>query len=643
MRKNYLFVMLAAVMLLAASCSDKELAGVQIHREAPVTFVAQLPDGLQNRTRAFGDGTTATTLSCFVYDEEWSYIDDLSSVRNIALENLKANVELKLVNGKKYNVVFWADAGETSPYTFDTATGTVNMNYENAPANAENRDAFVQVVELEVNGGSVQTVHLQRPFAQINIGTTDWAEVEKSDNVSITKTSVSVVDAYSTFAFNGKSAEVPVTASFVLADMPGTDEAFPNSELGVDKYLSMNYILTSTEKSLVDITIGYDDTDVPSRTFTQVPVQRNYRTNIYGILITSDNDFDVEVKAEFAGEEIYPPTIDISSGGTAVANCYIVSEAGKYKFPATYKGNETTASIEKSSIASAEVLWESFGTSTAPNVKDLISEVSYNAENGYVTFTASSKKGNSVIAVKDADGTILWSWHIWMTDAPQDQVYNNGAGIMMDRNIGALSVTPSDGVLTYGLLYQWGRKDPFCVYHKGTTNNGNWKRVSMKLSPEDVATAPMTLVEPSGGTVYWYSGEDVYDLWKSEEKTVYDPCPVGYRMPKGGPDGVWSTAFGSSDEDTYPVWDSENYGYDLGGTEDGVKHLASDGCWYPAAGFKFPFMGSGTANRTSEGAVWSATKSSSGHAYRFHITKSKVDPNSNEMHNMGNSVRCIKE
>ncbi len=615
MRKNYLFVMLAAVMLLAASCSNKELAGVQIHRDAPVTFVAQLPEGLQNRTRAFGDGATATTLSYFVYDENWVYLPELSGERSVALVDLKANVELKLVNGKTYNVVFWADAGEdNSPYTFDTAAGTVAMNYEEAPANAENRDAFVQVVELAVNGGSVQTVHLQRPFAQINIGTTDWAEVEKSDNVSITKTSVSV-DAYSTFAFNGKLAKGETTAAFTLADMPGTDEAFPNSELGVDKYLSMNYILTSTEKSLVDITIGYDDTDVPSRTFTQVPVQRNYRTNIYGILITSDNDFKVEIKPEFDGDYDYKPTIDLSSGGAAVANCYIVSEAGKYKFPATYKGNETTPSIEN--ISSVEVLWESFGTSEAPNVNDLVSEVSYNAEDGYVTFTASSLEGNSVIAVKDAAGTILWSWHIWMTDAPKDQVYNNNAGTMLDRNVGATSAIPSDGVLTHGLLFQWGRKDPFLGSASTTesiqaASTLTWPApvASTNYSTEiniDYAVAnPTTVIYQDNGYQDWLSpdfapgttsGSSAYyranynERWKSQ-KTIYDPCPAGYRVPDGSStiSNVWNNAVAGVSV-TYDDYSAEgaNKGIDFSKT---TPALVDEGpCWYPATGDLSQFNG----------------------------------------------------
>ena len=144
----------------------------------------------------------------------------------------------------------------------------------------------------------------------------------------------------------------------------------------------------------------------------------------------------------------------LSTDGTA--NCYIISESGSYKFTPT-KGN---SSESVGTIASLEVLWESFGNPVRPSVGDLVKNVKY--ENGVISFETPSpfKKGNAVIAAKDASGKILWSWHIWLTDQPEGQVYYNNAGTLMDRNLGATSTTPGD-VCAFGLLYQWGRKDPF--------------------------------------------------------------------------------------------------------------------------------------------------------------------------------------
>ena len=146
--------------------------------------------------------------------------------------------------------------------------------------------------------------------------------------------------------------------------------------------------------------------------------------------------------------------INLSVAGTA--NSYIVSKAGSYKFR-TVKGNSRES---VGAVASAEVLWETFGTSETPSVGSLIYDVRY--EDDYMIFSTpeSFREGNAVIAAKDKNGTILWSWHIWLTDQPQEQIYYNNAGTMMDRNLGATSATPGD-VGALGLLYQWGRKDPF--------------------------------------------------------------------------------------------------------------------------------------------------------------------------------------
>ena len=169
-----------------------------------------------------------------------------------------------------------------------------------------------------------------------------------------------------------------------------------------------------------------------------------------------------------------PPPAD---DGTA--NCYIISEACEYKFPAV-KGN---SSDPVGTVASVEVLWETFGTATAPKKGDLIAEVSYDGGSNTVSLRTAStfREGNALIGAKDARGKILWSWHIWMTDKPEDQSYKNYSSKMMDRNLGATSATPGD-VGALGLLYQWGRKDPFMgasAIAEGTTTQaastiGTW-------------------------------------------------------------------------------------------------------------------------------------------------------------------------
>lgn len=232
--------------------------------------------------------------------------------------------------------------------------------------------------------------------------------------------------------------------------------------------------------------------------------------------------------------------VDLSTNGTA--NSYIVSEAGIYKFP-TVKGN-SAESI--GSVKSVEVLWESFGTDVTPSVGDLVVRASY--INGYIAFSTPEnfKEGNAVIAAKNASGTILWSWHIWLTDKPEEQAYYYSGDIMMDRNLGATSATPGD-VGALGLLYEWGRKDPFL----GSSN------ISEPIEAKSTITWPSP--KSYGGsdpinyaiekpTTFLTSNdydEDNYDwLWRppgstnhsrwKSKKTIYDPCPAGYRVPDGG-------------------------------------------------------------------------------------------------------------
>ena len=236
--------------------------------------------------------------------------------------------------------------------------------------------------------------------------------------------------------------------------------------------------------------------------------------------------------AEMGPEEV-DEREDLSKDGTA--NSYIVSQAGAYKFTPT-KGN---SSESVGSITSVEVLWESFGTYVAPNVGDLVKNVEY--KNGAISFETPSeyKEGNAVIAAKDASGTILWSWHIWLTDQPEGQEYYNNAGTMMDRNLGATSATPDD-VGALGLMYQWGRKDPFM----GSSSISSSYNLAMSTGTWNIASGGST-VDAKANPMTFYTDMSLPNECWSSTKTVYDPCPTGWRVPEGGENSVWVKALGS--------------------------------------------------------------------------------------------------
>ena len=332
---------------------------------------------------------------------------------------------------------------------------------------------------------------------------------------------------------------------------------------------------------------------------------------------------------------------DLSAEGTA--NCYMISAAGKYKFKAVQGNSDVTVG----NVKKTEVLWETFGTDVMPNVGDLITETGY--KNGYVYFSTPETfaNGNASIAVRNSKDVILWSWHIWCTEEGWiDHVYANNAGTMMDRNLGATSATPGD-VGALGLLYQWGRKDPFmgsCAKEGTTlaTSTGSWTTIESSQTVDYAEENPMTYIGSASGE--WCTGtvaneSDYTKRWMESKKTMYDPCPVGYRVPKGGNDGFWATALGtSSSTSTGTKWDSTNSG----------RHWTlADGmtaAWYPAVGCRS--YNSGVLNLVdSNGYYWSASPSPSDRrrAYYLNFYNGNVDPAYNQDRSRGHSVRCVKE
>ena len=349
------------------------------------------------------------------------------------------------------------------------------------------------------------------------------------------------------------------------------------------------------------------------------------------VKISSSAGYKDVVIAQEAGASVMP-----------AANSFIVSEAGTYNFKAV-KGN---SSESVGDVASCVVLWESYGNANVPEVNSLISSVSYSS--GIVTFSTAStfKEGNAVIAAKDADGKILWSWHIWLTDEPQGQEYYQGAGIVMDRNLGAVSTTPGE-VETLGLLYQWGRKDPFL--NASTRDDSADSQAGSTITWPEVVTSDATtgtieytLANPtvyisynsSNGDWYYTGSADTDNTrWTPDTKAVYDPCPAGWRVP--GSD-LYATAAPDMVSCTY---DSVNCGVNLSGK---IGDAAS--IWYPGAGYR-NHNGGGLSNQGIQGYYWFAFPISN---YANYASCQFFQKNGNfQMSSVrrarGNSVRCVKE
>ncbi len=362
---------IAAAALLVTSCNDEMDNGLKTGDDGTVTFTAQLPSEMG--TRAFADGLTAKHLQYAVYEAGQStplkvFGDETTVVGEAEMVNLKKSVTLKLTSGKSYDVIFWADATTDSPYTFNPASQEVSVDYSKVNNNSDNCDAFFKKETITVSGNQSVDVKLTRPFAQVNIGTDDF-DAAKASGLEVTQTEV-VAKAFATLNLATGKVSDEADRTFTMKAIPtASDGEFPVA--GGYKYLSMDYLLVGADKATVDVAFNYGGPQ--SRTFTNVPVQRNYRTNIYGSLLTNTTDFNVVIEPAFSGEFAH----EVVSVSTFAALKAAATAGGDVKLESaidftqvvTVDNNKTlTVDLNKQNVANAADLWDK-----APNQWSLFS------------------------------------------------------------------------------------------------------------------------------------------------------------------------------------------------------------------------------------------------------------------------------
>ena len=257
--------------------------------------------------------------------------------------------------------------------------------------------------------------------------------------------------------------------------------------------------VTYTSTSLVSGTTYYVPANLSGQVSLSSPILRcslfapsnsmyvaiNANSTMYNVYLGDSSNSDFNVVSNFAytvgatvggtdGVDLRVNTpISITAlDGSGTANCYIATSANTwYSFNSKVMGNgKSTPSITPTALTpvSTDVLWETWNTKNIPT-KGSVVKAAYIA-NGRILFRTSTNEGNAVVAARDASNNIIWSWHIWRSKQPAaiplkaiGSLTVDGGMEMMDRNLGALSAALLDD-LSYGLLYQWGRKDPFSGY-----------------------------------------------------------------------------------------------------------------------------------------------------------------------------------
>ena len=299
--------MAAAVLFGASSCVKEDISSSLAGGEVEITFTANLAD---LGTRAIGEADHIDVVYLGVYEKNSNDpLSNLVEADGYPVNNGVATFSVVLLKDKYYDLVFWAQHkaqdGEANCYSIDWTTRKLTVDYATVNAQDETRDAFFLVQNGFHAGHDDTEFRLHRPFAQLNAG------LSTEDVTNIRNNGVVVENLYSAVVVenvaktldlgyaNPGAVSDPTPVGFASAAKP-TQALTVN---GVEyNYLSMNYLLVN-EKQNVNITYSITENGAGEepyvRPYYNVPVQRNYRTNIIGNLISSPMDFTVIIDSEF--------------------------------------------------------------------------------------------------------------------------------------------------------------------------------------------------------------------------------------------------------------------------------------------------------------------------------------------------------
>ena len=615
MNKKFFFSMFAATgMLLATSCSNDELTAVQSADEVQVSFALGLEGGIGSR--AISDGTGAKKLVCAVYDANLNILDEISINNEKVNENgqfvntsafnggLKDQINVTLAKGQQYTIAFWAQNPGCEAYDTDNLK-EVSVNYkalnENneevaAANNDETRDAFFAAETFKVSGNKEINITLKRPFAQINVGVTpeDWTAAVKS-GIEIKKSAVVINNAANTInlltgAVSGNETVVTY-ASNNIPDEPLYVETDATKE-GKEEYkwLSMSYILVD-DKSPIDedgmlgdeqATLnGLQYTFTPEEGKGQpiefkeglagAPVQRNWRTNILGKILTGDIQFNITIDPVYDGDIIYPNgqaqelelaaafggTVTLTEDVTLTTPLYVTSDMilnmnGKI-ISGNFAKNDGVALINNS--AKLTIMGGTI-KSTADNGAAAIWNTGNLVLNGVKIEGAPIADGAyPEYAVYNDGGTLVVEEGTEIISDRGTIRLENGADVTI--NGGNFTVTDALGtrVLTAHVIYAKGSSS------KLTINNGTF---TMNYAPAGNTGA--SVICPAGATINVYNGN------------------FTYAGPKGGQGGVFQNYMGyNAPVNVYGGVYNDNTVTKNGNLATGYKAVEKNGEWFVVA------------------------------------------------------------
>lgn len=345
----------------------------------------------------------------------------------------------------------------------------------------------------------------------------------------------------------------------------------------------------------------------------------------------------------------------------ALSNCYLISPGATTPLVIPIRRAEQAVwgSLRRRANYSGDFLW----TDNKNGISQLgcvqRATIYGKSRKAIMMVEAGSGHGNTVISVAD-DGQIKWSWHIWTTDYTP-------SGTMMDRNLGAINNAASAWWESRGVFYQWGRKDPFPnMYTKKTIPNPQYPEESniptIDITPAFYYDHNGNQVEVSftnNANSTFIQHPNIFsssDLWTGSggtnswgingSKTIYDPCPSGWRIPH---DSIWKEVDELNFITNSTVWNENSSAIDYGAayTAGRLDIASGSNAFYPGGGgcFYDSIASRVVINDVAvAGYYWSKTASEDNKAEMLRFTAAlPKDENSISSRNNAFSVRCIRE
>lgn len=563
--------------------------------------------------------------------ESVDHPDDLVDVQYQMADYLTTKTNVNVVEYIKdyclpmYGELAGVDAAEGT-------TQTVNMRVDRAVARVD--------VYMRKEAGNWEEVQIPAMLVVTGVSKTGFISPEKTGNYA--------------------SSVINMLLRKTVGEIP--EETSPKDK-GV---LAYSFYIPEMECKDSKLQIGIDEYDMielggDANNSGGAPLEKLERNHVYQLLCrfmqkTVSLDIDLTVCPWIALEPQVEEVKDIQ-----ITNCYVVPPGGRVHIPTdgVYKAWAQMDEFERTPIpegeVTAEVLWQDgIGVMTERSVKVMNAE---KRDKAYIVVETGNKAGNAVVAMK-VNGEIYWSWHIWCTDynpnLKEGQQELNGF-VWMDRNLGATynKYNEEGGIKSKGFLYQWGRKDlfpPTKGWEKTESDEDLYNLAGEIITFSKVPVEVFNNIPNSvHNSMSFYTSEESWytnakgtyrrndlSLWNSKvgKKTIFDPCPDGWRVPVGK-DGEYESPWEQAKKNVTPL---VRY-----------KGFSLKGIYYPAAGYRELLTGNMPNNSFLDNALYWAGNIPSLYRQPSIMRYTLIDSTgysfsiSVAWDAYGGSVRCVKE